>query len=341
MMTALYEKPDHLSIVRKEIPLLRDDEVLIKVDACGVCGTDLHIVEGKSRSTPPVVLGHEFNGTIHDINCKNGPFSTGQRVAVDPNIACDRCYYCRRGLVHLCENLKAIGVDIDGGMAEYCVVPVGQLYPIPDTLTPEQSVFIEPVSCIIHGIDRARVSVGDTAVIIGGGTIGMLMLSLLKQAGISTTILIEPVAFKRDIGLKLGAGFVLDPLRDKVKDAILDITEVGVDHVFECAGTIATAEQSFEYVRRGGTVEFFGVCPIGETIALEPNNIFMNELTIVGSYINPKTFSRAIRILSSGGVDIDKLVIGKYKLENIHAAFESLRAGDAIKNIVYPGMKIM
>jgi len=311
------------------------DEVLIKVDACGVCGTDLHIVEGRSRSTPPVVLGHEFNGTIYDSGGTNGSFAEGQRVAIDPNISCNTCYYCRRGLMHLCENLKAVGVDIDGGMAEFCAVPARQLYPLPHDLTPEQSVFIEPVSCIIHGIDRARVSVGDTAVIIGGGTIGLMMLSLLRNAGASKIVLIEPVAFKRDIAEKLGADVALNPLRDNVHEAIFDLTRVGADLVFECAGTSATAKQSLEYVRRGGIVEFFGVCPIGETIPVEPNNIFVNELTIMGSFINPHTFSRAIHVLSSGIVEIDKLVIHTYKLENIHAAMKSMREGETIKNIVF------
>lgn len=337
MITALYERPGRLSVVEKNIPGLQPDEALVKVDACGVCGTDLHIVEGKSRSTPPVVPGHEFNGTISDIRSDNGMFSSGQRVAVDPNIPCDTCYYCRRGLVHLCENLKALGVDIDGGMAEYCVVPVRQLYRLPDTITQEQAVFIEPLSCIIHGIDRANVSVGDTAVIIGGGTVGLLMLALLKKSGVSGVFLIEPVAFKRDIARKLGADAVLDPLTENVREAILDMTGVGADVVFECAGTTDTARQSFEYVRRGGTVEFFGVCPIGETIQVEPNSVFVNELTIVGSYINPNTFSRAVQVLSSGMIDIDKLLIREYTLENIHAAFESLRAGDTIKSIVCPG----
>jgi len=336
MITALYEKPGRLSVVKKVIPKLQPDEALVKVDACGVCGTDLHIVEGKSRSTPPVVPGHEFNGTVYDIRSDIDTFSTGQRVAADPNIPCDTCYYCRRGLVHLCENLKALGVDIDGGMAEYCVVPLRQLYHLPDTITPEQAVFIEPLSCIIHGIDRANVSVGDTAVILGGGTVGLLMLTLLKNAGVSRAVLIEPVAFKRDIARKLGADAVLDPLTENVREAILDMTGVGADVVFECAGTNVTARQTFEYVRRGGTIEFFGVCPIGETIPVEPNNVFVNELTIVGSYINPNTFSRAVQLLSSGMIDIDKLLIREYTLENIHAAFESLRAGDTIKNIVCP-----
>ncbi len=337
MKAALLDTSYHLSVVDKPLRRLQDNEALVKVNICGVCGTDLHILEGKSRSRCPVVLGHEFTGIIYEIGEKNGLFKEGQPVAIDPNISCGMCYYCHRGLVHLCKNLKALGVDIDGGMAEYCIVPVSQIYPVPHDMSQEKSVFIEPVSCIIHGIDRARITVGDIAVIIGGGTIGLLMIPLLKNAGVSKTILIEPVTSKRERAVDLGADVVLDPGKDNLYDAVFDSTQEGADIVMECAGTPNTAKQAFEFVRRGGTIEFFGVCPKGETIPVEPYDVFSNELTILGSYVNPHTFSRAIRMLEAGIIDTDKLLTGKYKLEDVHGAIDSLRSGEAVKNVVYPG----
>ena len=176
MKVAELEKPGSLRVKSKPLRALLADEVLVKIESCGLCGTDLHIVEGTSRSSPPVVLGHEYAGFVTDPGTNPRGIHEGAHVAVDPNIPCGRCPYCRRGLVHLCTGLRALGVDIDGGMAEYSIVPAAQLYAIPRGLTAEESMFIEPVSCAVHGMDRAGVRTGDTVVILGGGTIGLVML---------------------------------------------------------------------------------------------------------------------------------------------------------------------
>ena len=131
MKAALFERPGVFRVVKRDIRRLGDGEVLLHVEACGICGTDLHIVEGTSRSTPPVVLGHEYSGVVEDPGTVRG-IAAGTPVAVDPNIACGTCFFCRRGLVHLCSNLRALGVDVDGGMAEYCVVPENQLHLLPE-----------------------------------------------------------------------------------------------------------------------------------------------------------------------------------------------------------------
>ena len=150
MKVALFEKPHQLKVAHKDLRKLNEHEVLVNVTACGVCGTDLHIVEGSSRSSPPVVLGHEFAGIVAEVGKGSDGFKVGDHVAVDPNISCGTCFYCRRGDVHLCKNLRALGVDIDGGMAESCIVPSSQLYHLPSTLTQEQAAFIEPLSCRWH-----------------------------------------------------------------------------------------------------------------------------------------------------------------------------------------------
>ncbi|HLX13064.1 MAG TPA: zinc-dependent alcohol dehydrogenase family protein, partial [Bacteroidota bacterium] len=297
MKVVLFEKPGSLRVTAKDLRPLKAGEVLVHVDACGVCGTDVHIVEGTSRSTPPVVLGHEYAGTIEDIAVEQNGLKVGDRVAIDPNISCGVCFYCRRGLVHLCSNLRALGVDIDGGMAEKCIVPYKQLYAIPEKLSIEASAFIEPVSCVIHGIDKAGIRAGDTVVILGGGTIGLMMLQLVRAAGAAKIIVIEPLEHKRKIAQRLGADEILDPTKIDLVSAIMDLTNVGADVVIECVGRPQTMQTAIDLARRGGTVEFFGVCPIGQTISVEPNKIYFKELTIVGSYVNPNTFSRAIAAL--------------------------------------------
>ena len=334
MKVALFERPHALNLRSKDIRSLRPDEVLVKVSACGICGTDVHIVEGMSRSTPPVVLGHEYAGVVEECGTQVTGYAPGTAVAVDPNISCGRCFYCQRGLAHLCEDLRALGVDIDGGMAEYSLVPQSQLYEIPADLPTEARAFIEPVSCAIHGIDRARISSGDSVAIVGGGTIGLLMLQLARSAGASNFIVIEPAEERKQIARVLGADHIVDP-----KDAgaaINDLTGVGADVVIECVGKPQTMQVALALARRGGTVEFFGVCPIGETIPVEPNNVYFRELTIVGSYINPRTFTRSIAMLRSGGVRVDRFKIDRFPLDGVHEALKCQREGTTIKSIIEP-----
>ncbi|MDE3056385.1 MAG: zinc-dependent alcohol dehydrogenase family protein [Bacteroidota bacterium] len=334
MKAALFEKPNVFNVVQRSLRPLRDGDLLLKVEACGVCGTDVHIVEGTSRSSPPVVLGHEFAGTIQDAGTTH--FVPGQRVAVDPNVACRRCFYCRRGLVHLCENLRALGVDIDGGIAEYCVVPESQAYTLPKDFPVHAGAFVEPVSCAIHGIDRANIRAGDKVLILGGGTIGLIMLQLAKNAGAARVFLVEPLGHKRELALRLGADEAIDPKVTDVHALIFDATGVGADVVIECAGRMQTAQQSLELARRGGTVEFFGVCSLGETFPIEPNKVYFKELTIVGSYVNPHTFSRSIAVLASGTVHVDKFQLDRFPLDGVHEALTMQREGKTIKSIIEP-----
>lgn len=336
MRAAQFEKAHTLNVINKPLRALNEGEVLVKVEACGVCGTDVHIVDGTSRSTPPVIIGHEYAGIVTDVAKGTTGVAVGLHVGIDPNISCGMCFYCRRGLVHLCSKLRALGVDIDGGMAEYSIVPVKQTYALPQDMAPELSAFIEPVSCAIHGIDLARIRSGDTVVILGGGTIGLIMLQLARNAGAARVIIIEPLAHKRGVARDLGADLVLDPQTTDIRSAILDLTRVGADVVIECVGRPQTTELALELVRRGGLVEFFGVCPIGEKIAIEPNAVYFKELTIVGSYVNPHTFDRSIAVLQSGRVRTDKFLIHKFSLDGVHEALQCQREGRTIKSIVQP-----
>lgn len=339
MKAALFEKPNRLTLVQRDLRPLALNEVLIRVMSCGVCGTDVHIIKGESRSTPPVVLGHEYSGIVEETGSGVSQFVKGEQVAIDPNISCGACYFCRRGEVHLCSNLRALGVDIDGGMAEFCIVPEQQLYRLPKDFPMHASAFIEPVSCVIHGVDRARIKVGDTVAIIGSGTIGLMMLQLVKAAGASTTIVIEPMEQKRAIAKKLGASHILNPIESDVESAVMDITAIGADVVIECAGKSSTAHSAMNLVRRGGTVELFGVCPVGQTFPFEPSTIFFKELNIVGSYVNPLTFDRAIKTLASGAVRIDDFPVNRFSLDNVHEALRYQDEGLTIKSIIEPHIK--
>ena len=336
MKAALFEQPRKFHVVQRDLRALRQGEALVRVEACGICGTDLHIVDGTSRSTPPVVLGHEYSGVVEDNGGING-LAEGTRVAVDPNIACGTCYYCRRGLVHLCEKLSALGVDIDGGMAEYCIVPENQIHVLPEGMTAEEGALIEPVSCAVHGVDKARITAGDTVVILGGGTIGLVMLQLVRHAGAARTILVETIEAKRAMAQRLGASFVVDPAIRDVRGAVTELTGVGADVVIECVGKPSTMQLGIDIARRGGVVEFFGVCPVGVTIPVEPNTVYFKELTIVGSYVNPHTFTRAAALLKAGIVRAEEMMMQRFPLDGVHEAFAALREGRTLKSIITPG----
>lgn len=336
MKGAQYAGNKRLEVISTDLRSLGDHELLIDVEACGVCGTDLHIVDGTSRSNPPLIIGHEYAGRIVDTGKGVKDHAIGARVAVDPNIACGECLYCRRGLVHLCTGLRALGVDIDGGMAEFSIVPAAQAFPLGDGMPAEACAFVEPVSCAVHGIDRARISAGDAVVIIGGGPIGQIMLQLALAAGAAYTVLIEPVAAKRALGTAHGASLLLDPAAGNVAEAIHAVLPEGADVVIDCAGTPGTASQALTLARRGGTVEFFGVCPIGATIPVEPNMVYFRELTIVGSYVNPFTFSRAIELLRNGKVRVDAFPLIRFPLDGVHEALRQQREGIAVKSILIP-----
>lgn len=336
MKVALFERPGHLNVTNLPLRPLQPGEALVRVRSCGICGTDVHIVEGTSRSSPPVVLGHEYAGVIEDVPQGENSVKAGQAVAVDPNISCGTCFYCRRGLVHLCEKLRALGVDIDGGMAEFSIVPIRQLYRIPETLSPEAGAFIEPVSCAVHGIDKAGIRAGDAVVIVGGGTIGLIMLQLARLCGAATVIVAEPLEGKRRIALELGVDDAIDPAGRDLKAAVLDRCGAGADVVIECAGRPETVRTAVSLARRGGTVELFGVCPKDSTVQIEPHEIYFRELTIVGSYINPNTFSRAAALLESGKVRIDRFQIDRYPIEGVLAALDRQREGRTIKCIIQP-----
>jgi 2-desacetyl-2-hydroxyethyl bacteriochlorophyllide A dehydrogenase len=336
MKAAQYRGKGQFDIITSELRPLREDEVLVDVEACGICGTDIHIVEGTSRSTPPVVLGHEYAGTIIEIGKKVQGHSIGERVAVDPNIACGECFYCRRGLVHLCSSLRALGVDIDGGMAEFSIVPAAQVYTLSKDMPAEVCAFVEPLSCAVHGIDKAAVRVGDTVVIVGGGPIGQIMLQLAKCSGAAFVALVEPMEQKRDLAARLGASLTVDPSTEDVRDILRALHPEGADVAIDCAGLPATATLALTLARRGGTVEFFGVCPIGTTIPIEPNMVYFRELTIVGSYVNPSTFSRSIALLGSGKVRVDGFQLARFPLEGVHEAFRYHREGLTLKSIIIP-----
>ncbi len=314
-------------------PVPGANDLLVRVEACGICGSDRHMFRGEFPTTKPVTLGHEFSGIVEEAGAEVEGFRIGSRVTGDPNIACGGCTHCLGGRPNLCHGLSAIGVHRDGGFAEYVLVPQGQAVLLPPDLNPLHGAFCEPVSCCLHAIDVARIPKGGSVAILGGGVIGLLMVELVLLAGAGTVILSTRQAARRQLALELGATHVVDASLD---DGFAQIAPEGVDVVIECAGVAATFVQSFEIARRGGTVVFFGVVPEGEMVAVSPFQLLTKELRLESAWLNPLTHPRAARLIAEGALSLDRLISRSVSIAEIGAILASDPVPGEIKLVVVP-----
>lgn len=320
MKAAVFYKKNNLRIENIEKPTPKPGEVLVKVMACGICGTDVHIFEGDGGCfpTPPgTVLGHEFAGVVEAVGENVKGIQIGDRVCVDPNQLCNTCDYCKSGIGHFCEEMTGIGTGVNGGFAEYCAVPQSQIYKFSDSTSFEAAAMTEPVACCVHGIDMCNISCGDTVAVIGGGMIGMIMLQLAKISGAGKLIMIEPVAAKREIAKKLGANLCIDPMNENVKAVLVANNIRRISCVIECVGKTATIEQAIDIAGKKSTVMMFGLTAPEDTIALRPNEIFKKEVVLKASFINPYTQKRALELIDNGKIDVTSIVYAHEGLEKL------------------------
>ncbi len=322
-------------------PIPGPDDLLVRVEACGVCGTDRHLLHGEFPSTPPVTLGHEFSGIVEAMGTSVTGFSVGDRITGDPNIACGRCPQCAAGRVNLCRKLQAIGIHRDGGFADYVLVPQKQAFLLPAGLDPLHGAFCEPLACCLHGIDIAGIRAGSSVVVLGGGVIGLLTLQLARLAGATTVILSTRQASRRQLAEEIGATASVDPTTDDIIDQIAGphgLMPGGVDVVIECAGVAETVQQSFRLAKSGGTVVILGVMPQGEKVEIEPFDILFRELRVLGSFINPFVHRRAADLVASGAIEIDKLISRKVSLDEAVDVVSQPPVAGEVKVLIVPGL---
>jgi 2-desacetyl-2-hydroxyethyl bacteriochlorophyllide A dehydrogenase len=298
-------------------------ELLVKVTNCGVCGTDRHIYEGKAPSSIPVILGHEYAGIIMDTSDLDSDFKIGEKVAIDPNIYCGYCDFCKRGKINFCENHQALGVTLNGGFAEYSIVPKKQAYRLPGDFDLSHAAFAEPLSCCLRGIDIAGIKPGNTVIIIGGGTIGLIMVQLVRNAGAAKIILIEPEMNKQVLGMELGADYAFSSNDETLKTKIQDLTHAQIDVIIECVGKKETVEFAVETAGKGSKIVIFGLAPSDHNVTFNLQYLFKKELMILNSFLNPFTFSEAVSLLAAGRVNVRKLISDKIALKDINSIFHN------------------
>ena len=320
---------DDLRLTETAVPTPGPGEVLIRVEAAGICGTDRHLFRGEFPCTPPVTLGHEFSGII----TATGPgvdLPPGLRVTCDPNDACLTCAPCLRGRVNLCEANSVTGITRDGGFAPFVVVPARKAIALPADLHPHHGAFAEPLACTLHGVDMAAVVPGQRVIILGGGVIGLLAVQLARNAG-AETLLITRHPAKRALAEGLGAtATAASPA------AALAIWPKGADVVLECAGVVETVEAAPALTRTGGRIVILGVLPKGQKVRMEPFDLLFREIQLLHSFINPFTQSRAAAMIVSGAVQVAPLISRTIALSEAVAAIANPARPGEVRVLVVP-----
>ena len=336
MKAAYYQARRELDVREAPDPEPGPDQVLVRVAACGICGTDQHIFDGDFFPTYPLIGGHELAGQVVAL----GPQSVetvvraGDRVAVDPSLFCGSCFFCQRAQGNHCLNWNAIGVTRDGGFAEYVVAPAANVYAVGD-MDYEVAAFIEPISCVVYGLERLRIPVGANALVYGAGPIGLLMLQLVKHGGASTVAVVDLKQEKLELARSLGAdeGVTGGPAAD---EALREISPLGFDVVIDCTGVPSVVEHMFTHVRNEGKLLFFGVNPTDARISVSPYDVYRKDLEILGSFALRWTFHDALALLESGAVDVKPLLSDRFPIERFAEALQLSGSGEAFKVQIQP-----
>ncbi len=304
-------------------------DVVVQVEAAGICGTDRHLFHGEFPSTPPVTLGHEFAGRIVAAGAASGG-RVGARVACDPNIFCGICPECRKGRVNLCRANVAIGLQRDAGSADYALIPGHPAPPLPQGMTPEAGAFAEPLACTLHGLDVARLVPGERAMVLGGGVIGLLAVQLARAAGAEVMLVTRHPA-KRAVAEALGARLTAASAAEALR-----LWPGGADAVIECAGVEETMTRAPALAARGGRVVVLGVLAQGARVSWEPFDLLLREVAILPAFINPFTQSRALELIANGTVQTAPLVTRRISLTDAPAVIAAPPPPGDIKTMILP-----
>jgi L-iditol 2-dehydrogenase len=306
-------------------------EVLVKMGAVGICGSDVHYyVDGKIGSavvTKPLILGHEPAGTVveHGEGVDGPP--VGTRVAVEPGWPCGKCEFCKEGRYNVCPHMHFLGMPPDntGAYAEYLVVPADYVFPIPDNLTLEHGSLIEPLAVGVHAAGLAKIKPGQTAAVLGEGSIGMCTTACAKLAGALTVYGMDLHDYRLDAARDIGADVTFNADKENVVEKILDATNGrGVDVVFEAAGSPATPQQAIDIVKPGGTAIMIGICQ-EQPLRIDVSQARRKELVTIQCRRFCNDFPTAIALAASGKVNLDRMATHRYPLENLAEAFETVR----------------
>lgn len=340
MKACVFHGPGDIRVESVPEPQAGPGELVLRMEATGLCYSDIRVYNGEKKARIGVIPGHENVGVIEEIGEGADGFQKGQRVALCPIIACGRCFYCLRGLRNRCPKRVTLGYEENGGLAQYLLVPtsivsLGHVLAVPEGLPPEVATLTEPLACVLNSLEACRLSPGGSLLLLGAGPMGLLHLLLARALGTATVIVSELNRGRLEHAERLGASVAVNPQRDDLQRAVLETTDgLGVDAVVITTGVPSLLEAALAAVRRQGTVNLFGGFPPGSTVAMDPNAVHYNELTITGSQnATPDQYRRALQLLTVMP-QAAEINTHRFPIDEATKAYESRLGMDGLKSLV-------
>lgn len=331
MRAIVFAEPGTFSLEEVPEPTVGPRDVLVRVEAVGLCGTDLHVLDGEFAPTVfPIIPGHETSGVVEAVGDEVNAFAPGDRVSVDPSLYCGRCSFCTAGRGNLCENWDGSGVArTNGSTAELTVAPESNVHHLADGVDLAFAALVEPLSCAIRGFDLLPRRMGEHYLIYGAGTMGLMMAQLAPRAGAASVTVIDRNPARLDVAKEVG-----------VAESALSADEVrrggGWDVVIDCTGVVAAIEDGLGRVRRGGTFQQFGVAAAEARATFSPFRIYNDELTITGSMAVLNSYGRAVEMFTAGALNAEAMVSHAFRLDDYGEALEMFRSGSGRKLQIRP-----
>ncbi len=333
----------HFEIQDVDTPRVSDEDVLIQVMACGICGSDVHGMNGSTgRRRPPIIMGHEASGVITAVGDRVRDWSVGDRVTFDSTVYCGQCHFCQQGQINLCDQRRVLGVSCDeyrrhGAFAEYIVVPQHIVYHLPEAVSFAQGAMVEAVSIAVHAVSRVSLKPGDTAVVVGSGVIGLLVIQALRAAGCQQVVAVDIDQGRLELAQRLGADMALNPANTDVTQQVLDCTEGRGAHVaFEVVGMTSTLQAAISVLRKGGQLALVG--NLSPQVEFPLQAVVTRELTVYGSCASCGEYPTCLDLMAKQKIKVDPLITAQAPLVEGASWFKRLfnRERGLIKVILEP-----
>lgn len=347
MLAATYMQGGRFEVQDVPDPAIAEDEVLLRVTAAAICGTDIKITRHghrKLRDGQRVILGHEFVGVIAEVGRNVSGYEVGQRVGVAPDAGCGICEACLRGQTNYCPDYTAFGIDMDGAHAPLVRIPAkfiqqGNVVPLPAGIHDRAAALLEPLSCVVSGVKVSRIEPGDTVVIYGAGPIGLMHVMLCRIFGTARIIVVDPAAERLPTAAEMGADVTIDPAKDNVADEVMSVTDgYGADVVITACPSAAAQEEGVSLLAPFGRLCLFGGLPKGaDGMHLDSNAVHYRNLLVTGSTGGSVTdYRAAMRLVAGGRIDVERLISDEFRMDRLAAAYSCAANGPRGKVVLAP-----
>lgn len=343
MDAAVLEKVQKIHVEKRQIPIPKVDEALVKVYCIGICGSDVHYYEhgeiGRYKVEAPLILGHEVAGKVVAIGSEVQNVLIGDRVAIEPGVSCGKCSYCKSGRYNLCPDVSFMATPpVDGAWADYVTIQSDFLFHLPDSMTFEEGALLEPLAVGFHALERGNVNASDRLFISGLGPIGLLAAQAAKLNGINEIYASDVVPFRRELALKMGVTAVIDPLQENVTDRLHELTNNrGIDVHLETSGNDQAISESGKYVKRGGKIILIGL-PTVDNIPFNFNHFIDSEIDMYGVFRYANVYQKAIDTIANSTIKLEQVITHKFPLQEIDQAIDMAisQKDRSIKIMIYP-----